>query len=400
MLGTSRHFRHVRLIAGLLPWWLGAQQPAPTTGIVTGRVVEASSQRPLPDVQVSVVGTQRGAITNDQGDYRIAGLALGPITLRAQRIGYAPLTQAIVVTAGTSAPTNFVLSPTAIQIDEVVVTATGESQRKRESGNTIATVTPTQEKLATTTNIAEVLQASAPGVYVNSPGGTQGSANRIRIRGASSISLSNEPLLIIDGVRASNEINGTGSIGVGGQTSSRLNDINPDDIEAIEVIKGPAASALYGTAGANGVIQVRTKRGRAGKAKWTVFGEGGGQADVQDYPANYAWVGANTAGARTTGCTLDAQSRKACTPNADSLVSFNPLEAYSPFITGRTGSVGVSIQGGGDVANYFVSADVDDDNGVVDPNKFRRWSTRVNLTSQFRDNISAQLSTAYVGSRL
>ena len=68
MPGTFRQFRHVRLIAGLLPWWLGAQQPAPATGTVTGRIIEAASQRPLPDVQVSVVGTQRGAITNDQGD--------------------------------------------------------------------------------------------------------------------------------------------------------------------------------------------------------------------------------------------------------------------------------------------------------------------------------------------
>jgi len=395
----SRYLWHATLMASLAPWSIGAQQ-APTTATITGKVVEASTQRPLSDVQVLVVGTQRGALTNDQGDYRIAGLTPGAVTVRAQRIGYAPGSQAVNVTAAAPATVNFVLSATAIQIDEVVVTATGESQRKRESGNTIATVTPTQEQLATTTNIAEVLQASAPGVYVNSPGGTQGSANRIRIRGASSISLSNEPLLIVDGVRASNAIGGSGSIGVGGQTASRLNDINPDDIEAIEVIKGPAASALYGTAGANGVIQIRTKRGRSGKPKWSVFAEGGTQKDVQDYPANFAWVGTTTTGARTVGCTLDAQSRKVCTPKPDSLVSFNPLEQYSPYITGKTGSLGASVQGGGDVAAYFVSGDIDDDNGIFDPNKFRRWTTRVNVTGQFRDNISAQLSTSYVGSRL
>jgi TonB-linked SusC/RagA family outer membrane protein len=388
------------LVAALIPWHLGAQQPDAGTGTITGRIVELSSQRPLSDVQVRVLGTQRGAVTNDRGEYRINAITAGTVQLRAQRIGYAPVTQSVTVAAGASATSNFVLSATAIQIDEVVVTATGESQRKRESGNTIATVTPTQEQLATTTNIAEVLQASAPGVYVNSPGGTQGSANRIRVRGASSLSLSNEPLLIVDGVRASNEINGTGSIGVGGQTTSRLNDINPDDIETIEVIKGPAASALYGTAGANGVIQIRTKRGRAGKAKWNAFFGAGQQKDVQSYPANYTWVGTNTAGARVTGCTLDAQSRKVCTPKPDSLVSFNPLEQYSPYITGKTGSIGASVAGGGDVASYFVSADVDDDNGIFEPNQFRRWSTRVNVTGQFKDNISAQISTAYTGSRL
>ena len=397
---TSRQFLYASLITGLLPCWVAAQQAEPTTGTVTGRITEVNSQRPLSDVQVRVVGTQRGAITNDQGDYRITGITPGAIQVRAQRIGYTPVTQSVTVNAGTPATLNLVLSPTAIQIDEVVVTATGESQRKRESGNTIATVTPTSEQLATATNIADVLQASAPGVYVNSPGGTLGSANRIRIRGASSLSLSNEPLLIVDGVRASNEINGTGSIGVGGQTSSRLNDINPDDIEAIEVIKGPAASALYGTAGANGVIQVRTKRGRSGKAKWTVFGESGQQKDVQAYPANFTQVGTTTAGARTVGCTLDAQARRVCTANPDSLVSHNPLELYSPYITGKTASYGASVSGGGDVASYFVSADVDDDNGIFEPNTFRRWSTRVNVTGQFRENVSAQISTAYIGSRL
>ena len=400
MLRTSRQFLYASLITGLLPCWVAAQQAEPTTGTVTGRITEVNSQRPLSDVQVLIVGTQRGAITNDQGDYRITGIALGAIQVRAQRIGYTPVTQTVTVNAGTPATLNLVLSPTAIQIDEVVVTATGESQRKRESGNTIATVTPTSEQLATATNIADVLQASAPGVYVNSPGGTLGSANRIRIRGASSLSLSNEPLLIVDGVRASNEINGTGSIGVGGQTSSRLNDINPDDIEAIEVIKGPAASALYGTAGANGVIQVRTKRGRSGKAKWTLTAEGGRQEDVQSYPANYTQVGTTTAGARTTGCTLDAQARRVCTANPDSLVSWSPLEQASPFITGKTNSLGASVSGGGDVAAYFVSADVDNDQGIFEPNHFRRWSTRLNLTTQFRDNVSAQLSTSYVGSRL
>jgi len=401
MRRLSRQLLHLGLLAGAVPWSLGAQQP--TTGTITGRVVEAATQRPLPDAQVSVVGTQRGALTNEQGDYRIVGITPGPVTVRAQRIGYAPSNQAVVVGTAGPATANFSLTATAIQIDEVVVTATGETQRKRESGNTVATVTPSSERLAATTNIAEVLQASAPGVYVNSPGGTQGSANRIRIRGASSLSLSNEPLLIVDGVRASNQIGGVagdGTIGVGGQTSSRLNDINPDDIEAIEVIKGPAAAALYGTAGANGVIQVRTKRGRSGKGRWTVYAEGGQQRDVEDYPSNFATVGTTPAGARTTGCTLAARIRRVCTPNPDSTVSHNPLEVASPYVTGKTSSVGASVSGGGDVASYFVSGDYDDDEGIFEPNTFKRWSTRVNVTSQFRENVSAQLSTSYVGSRL
>src|SRR3954469_5080715 len=112
----SRHLLYAALFTGALPWWVGAQQPDPTTGTVTGHIVEASSQRPLSDVQVRIVGTQRGGITNEQGDYRITGVALGAVTLRAQRIGYAPITQSVTVTAGAPLPVNFALSTTAIQI--------------------------------------------------------------------------------------------------------------------------------------------------------------------------------------------------------------------------------------------------------------------------------------------
>src|SRR5688500_1752065 len=180
MRRLSRQLLHLGLLAGAVPWSLGAQQP--TQGSITGRVVEAATQRPLPDAQVSVVGTQRGALTNEQGDYRIVGITPGPVTVRAQRIGYAPSNQAVVVGTAGPAPADFGLTATAIQIDEGVAAAAGGTQRKRASGHTVATVTPSSERLAATTNIAEVLQASAPGVYVSSPGGTQGSANRIRIR--------------------------------------------------------------------------------------------------------------------------------------------------------------------------------------------------------------------------
>ena len=104
--------------------------------------------------------------------------------------------------------------------------------------------------------------------------GETGAGSRIRIRGSNSISLSNDPLLIIDGIRADNSSQSSAQ-GTGGQLPSRFNDINPEEIEDIEIIKGPAAAALYGTAAANGVIQITTKKGRAGRTRWDAFGEGG-----------------------------------------------------------------------------------------------------------------------------
>lgn len=373
---------------------------AQQTGAIVGRVTDGSSGNPIADANIAIVGTTRGSRTNEQGRYRIGGVPAGTYTVRVVRLGYLAATRQVTVADG-EVTADFQVAPAAVTIEQVVVTATGESQRKRETGNAVSTVQPKIEQIATSTTVADVLQASAPGVYVNSSGGTQGSANRIRIRGANSISLSNEPLIIVDGIRTSNEIGGSGTIGVGGQGSSRFNDLNPEDIESIEVIKGPAAAALYGTAGANGVLQVHTKRGRAGATRWASYADVGTQKDVTDYPANFAQVGTRISnGTRTTGCTLDSQMRNVCTPIADSLVNWNPLEQASPFITGSLRTYGLSVNGGGDAANYFVSTDLENDHGVYVPNTFSRASFRANVSAQLRPTLNTQVATNYLTTRL
>lgn len=392
------------VLLGLLAAVSGVAR-AQDTGTLEGRVTEVGTGNPVGDAAISIVGTNRGTFTGPDGAFRIGSLRPGELSVRVSRLGYGAVTRSVSLAAAATARLDIELAPAAVVIDEVVVTATGESQRRRESGNTVNTVLPSPERLATSTTVAQVLEAQAPGVYINSPGGTTGSASRIRIRGANSLSLSNEPLLIVDGVRMSNDITQTtnlgGGIGVGGQGSSRFNDINPDDIESIEVLKGPAASALYGTAAASGVIQIRTKRGRPGSARWTAYAEAGTQKDVADYPANFAQIGRLTSnGNRTTGCTLDAQVRGVCTAVADSLVSFNPLEQASPFITGTRTSYGLSVAGGSDIVSYFVSGDMDRDWGVFEPNKFRRISLRTNLSSQVGSDLTLQAGANYITSRL
>ena len=144
------------------------------------------------------------------------------------------------------------------------MTATGATERKRENGNDVGIIKPSAQALAATPTLTQALQGQTPGLTITSASGTPGSGSRIRIRGANSISLANEPLLIVDGVRIDNNPNGSASL-VGGQVVSRFDDINPEEIESIEVLKGPAASALYGTAAANGVLQITTRRGRSGR---------------------------------------------------------------------------------------------------------------------------------------
>src|SRR6185437_9900811 len=341
--------RVLLFIAGTLaaPAILVAQQ---TGGTITGSVVDASSHAPIPSVRIQIVGTQRATLGDAEGKFRITVLTPGQYQVRAMRIGFAASTQTVTVAAGSPANIAFTLSPVAISLEQVVTTATGETQRKKEQGTAVAVLQPTPVELATAQSPSQLLTGKVAGVDVASTGGTVGSGSRIRIRGANSLSLSNEPLLIVDGVRYNNDFTNApvGGIGVGGQRPSPFNDINPEDIADIQVLKGPAAAAQYGTAAANGVLQITTKHGSNTKPRWNAYAEGGTIQDVTTYPSNYHQVGLTTAGKRTTTCTLDSQTLGNCTPNPDSLVFYNPLAASGALIHGHRGAYGLSVNGGTD----------------------------------------------------
>lgn len=372
-----------------------AQQP---TGTITGRVVDRGSQQPIMGVTVRVVGTTRGAQTGDQGTYRITGVPLGAVNVQALRIGYASVTRPLTVTSG-DVTLDFTLEPAATQLDVVQVTATGQEQSRRESGVSTATINVAEQvPQAAVTNMANVLSSRAPGVVVQEAGGTTGSGARIRIRGSNSVSLSNDPLIIVDGIRVNSEQdNAANSIGVGGQVPSRLNDINQEDIENIEIIKGPAAAALYGTAAANGVIQITTKRGQAGKTRWNFRTQAGTVNEVTNWPANYSafqLFGADTG----FFCTNDQVTRNRCVQ--DGVVSFNPLEQESPFIRGWQEKFGMDVSGGSDVAQYFIGGDFSREQGVYAINRQRLISLRSNVRGQFRPNFDMSVNVGYTQNRL
>lgn len=380
----------------IVPVMATAQQ----TGTITGRVVDAASRAPVASAQVVVVGTSLGATTRDDGSYRIAGVAPGQTVLRAQRIGYEAKTDTVSLADGGGATLDFALNQTAVRIDQVFVTATGQSKRQRESGAAVGIIAMDSVKQASINNFDDVLSSRVPGVVVQSAGGSAGTGARIRIRGSTSVSLSNDPLLIVDGVRVYSSSESS-SIGVGGQNPSRFNDISPDNIESIEILKGPAATALYGTAAANGVIQITTKRGSAGKTRWAAHAEYGTVNEVTSYPANYTQFGtfATPSGpVSAPGCDITSQASGDCT--ADSLVSFNPLEVYSPFVTGNQQNYGLSVTGGGERSTYFVSGNFNREQGIYEPNKLRHLNLRGNLHSQLADNFDLTVSTGYLQSRL
>ncbi|HEX6628333.1 MAG TPA: SusC/RagA family TonB-linked outer membrane protein [Gemmatimonadaceae bacterium] len=394
-------FRACSAIAALL---IGsaAMARAQEPGTITGRVIDAASNAPVAAAQILIVGTPRGVVAGDDGRFRITNLRPGQYQIRALRLGYQASTQTVDVTAGGTVDANFTLAVAAVSLEEVITTATGERERKREIGSAVSTLKPATEQVAAAQNVSQLLAGKVPGVDVQQAGGTVGTASRIRIRGANSISLTNEPLIVVDGIRFNNNVGNSGTtgsttIGVGGQVPSRLNDLNAEDIETYEVLKGPAAAAQYGTAAANGVIQITTRRGRSGRPRWTTFLEGGTIRDVTDYPSNYLQVAnqRNANGSRRA-CTLDSQTRGLCTPNPDSLLIFNPLVANSPFINGHRGAYGASVSGGTDQVTYYLSGNYDREQGVFEISQDQRASGRANLSMQLRDNWNVQVGSSYL----
>src|SRR5947207_15223632 len=239
-------------------------------GRVSGRVVDARTNAPLSAVRVYVAGTQTGVMTNADGRYELLGVAAGTHDVRAQRIGYRSSTQTVVVPSSGAATVDFGLGEEALALEQVVVTGTSSEARRREVGNSI-----TQINLASvaepTKSVETVLQARVPGMTVDFGGATIGQGATIRVRGNVSLSQSNQPLVYVDGVRQTAN-NYPRNVSQGGSTfnaaqveASPLADIDPDNIERVEVIKGAAAATLYGTEAAAGVIQIVTKHGTAGK---------------------------------------------------------------------------------------------------------------------------------------
>ncbi len=391
----------------------GAQ--AQQTGIVEGTVTQAETQEPISGAQVFVVGTQRGTLTGADGTYRITGVPAGTQEVRATLIGYRATTQQVDVAPDATVTVNLTLREGAIAVEGLVVTATGEQARRRELGNQVESIRVDDVDLAPVNKFSDLLQGRAAGVTVQQSGGTTGTGSRIRIRGSASVSLSNQPLLIIDGVRIHDSPN-SGSIGVGGQTPSRLEDINPEDIENIEILKGPAAAAMYGTAAANGVIQITTRRGRSGAARWNVYSETGTIQERSEWPANYLALDAGGA-----PCAVAEQAEGWCT--IDEVLSWNPLmdrpsregghgisdpDAASPYGDGRASpfrdgnrwQIGANVTGGGDFGTYYFSAETEGEDGIFRNNELDRVNVRANIQSNLREDLELAVSTGYTTSDL
>ena len=234
--GFARLLRSLAVTAAvlLIPGLAAAQEP----GTVQGTVTDAATGAPLPEARVTIPGTALQATTDSRGGYRIAGVPAGAVTIELRRIGYRAASIPVTLTSGQVFVGNAQLVASAVALDAVVVTGTAGEQTRRAQAATVAEISVSDLiQVAPVVSVQQILQSRVPGVSVLSASGSSGTSNQIRVRGVSSISLSNEPLLYVDGVRV---VTGGGTAWfTGGQTYERLHDIDPDDIESIELVKAP-----------------------------------------------------------------------------------------------------------------------------------------------------------------
>jgi len=404
---------------GVLLASLAAVPAAAQQGTITGQVTDEGNGQPLAGARIQVQGASAYALSNAQGAYTIRGVAPGTYQLRIVLIGYASVIKPATIGAGETVTIDWSIRGIPFTLEEIVTTATGE-QMTRELGNTVARVQATEMVAAApVNNLTQVLSGRVAGVNVLTSNGTTGTGSRIRIRGLSSVSLSNEPQVYVDGVRV---VSGQSSPGfIGGGTVSFLNDLNPEEIESIEIVKGPAASSLYGTQAANGVVSVTTKRGRAGAPQWNLYLEGGLLKDTFEYPSTW-W--SERVGSTTTPCFPWQQALGQCQIAALHELSLLEDPRTTPFGLGNRYQSGASVSGGSESLRYFISgeyerelgllkindAEVDylkNERGVSEisfeqrrPNELNKWSGRVNLSANLGSKFDLSVATGAVRSRI
>jgi TonB-dependent starch-binding outer membrane protein SusC len=401
---------------------IGTTAPAlhAQTGQITGTVTNAQSSAGLGEVQVYIEGQQLGTLTRADGRFLILNVPAGSYELTAQRIGFGTQTQSVTVTAGSAAVVDFSMDTEALGLDEIVVTGTAGASRRREVGNTISqiNIADVPDRPVST---SDLLQGQAPGIDIVGGGAEGGQGKQIRLRGNSSVSMTNNPIIYIDGIRMRSEplpvVNSldTGS-GRGGRIAmSPLDNINPNEIERIEIIKGSAATTLYGTEASAGVIQIFTKRGASGAPVWTAeiqqgtgwsqqFGINGmDYLNMEHYMRDPWWGGGYEGGEGSVDCVVDGTADN---PDQDGDqtqfnsrwegVNSSPEGACSWPGAFWTQNYSLSVRGGGEALQYFVSGQFQNDSYLLPNDEQDKYAFRGNFTFTPVDNLSIQWNTGYI----
>ncbi|MEO5589397.1 MAG: TonB-dependent receptor plug domain-containing protein, partial [Gemmatimonadaceae bacterium] len=377
----------------LLPAMAFAVPMAAQTGVVTGRVVSAQSGAPVTNAQVTVTGTTLGGAVDSEGRFRLTGVPTTAREVRARSLGYSPASATFSLTAGATATVRIEMTESAKSLDAVVITGAVGDTRRRAIGNAVSTVNASEViSRSAVNNITEILQSKTPGLTLLPGSGSAGTSTNYRLRGAGSLYAGNSPTIYLDGVRLNDR--NQGSFSVFGQTASALDAINPNDIESIEVIKGPAAATLYGAEAAAGVIQIITKKGRPGKTRWEARVETGNAKWVDDLkPVNYG-----VATAARIADTLGYPGYRGL--QVGDIISHRAMTEPNALRTGGLTKYSLSAAGGGDRYTYFLSGAQSKEEGVNLNNYANLGSVRGNFAFMPSDkltfNTNVDLSRSHV----
>lgn len=377
-----------------VPGEAGAQQTA-----IAGTVTDRAGQ-PLGTVTVQVAGTDLGALTDQEGEFRIP-VDPGTYELRVQRIGYRTVSRNVTVEEGQVARVDISLRSQAVELEQLVATVAAREQRRVEIGTDVARI-DAEEAVdeSGAANLSELLTGRATGLQISQSAGGAGTASRIRIRGTSSLTQDNNPIIYIDGVRVNNASGtGPGSFDFGnGQTISRLDDLDPQQIASIQVVKGPTAAAQYGSEAAAGVIVIETKEGSGVDQTQIQYSHRQGITNEKsDYWANYLNVSqfgvTNVDDERIQGWTVEKNP-----VTGQIFVAHNPLKTpvTNPFRTGRSVQNLASIRGSAEGFSYYSSLRHETEEGTFENNNLERASLKANFQVSPSDELNVSVSTSYI----
>jgi TonB-dependent SusC/RagA subfamily outer membrane receptor len=363
------------------------------TGEISGRVTDAVTGEPLEAAAVVVLGTNIRARTRVDGLYNLMGVAMGQHRLRVMIIGYATQTATANVQSGLTTTVDFALNASVISLDAMVVTGQAGAVSRREIGNSISTIGAETIANLPISDVGQALQGLAAGVTVMDNSGQVGVGQRIRLRGINSVSMGNQPLIYVDGVRildrALNDDPETGNL-----APSPLHDINPEDIERVEVVKGAAATTLYGTEASAGVIQIFTRRGSQGAPRWSISIDQGFNNQGHIGPSKDI----NPTGLGMNNCNFTGIAGDPEFATGDWMFPADTLgcpESGSWFRNGHLQRYNVSVRGGSEDMNYFLSARWGSENGTVAPQNSTDYSIRANLGFSLGPTMTLQFNTNY-----
>src|SRR5262245_24165690 len=261
------------------------------TGTIRGRITDALSGGPIAEAQVSIEGgggaARLGVLTQANGEYTISNVPIGNQTVAVRRLGFAQARREVTIGAGQTATADFQLTTAATTLGEVVVTGTAAPAERRAVGTSIASADTAAISKSQAVTIDQALQGKIAGAQITQNSGNPGGGGiTVRLRGTSSFISGSDPLYIVDGVIVDNSSATARDLGQRSNVQNRLADLNPADIERIEVVRGAAAAALYGSRANNGVVQIFTRRGAVGKPRLTLNSRYAGNELRKRIPVN------------------------------------------------------------------------------------------------------------------